>query len=180
MTPPGELTPGEEWGNELKRAVEARGMTLSGLGRDIGCGESTVVGWAMGRNLARYDLAIAASECLRWPELKRMIVRFRTRKCHRCGAKVIRTGNGGHDPQEPVVYCGKRCKNQYHKSKKTKTLHKRTGRLLALWVDTGDRMCRQWCPSQQWNPTPGLCPDASCPIQQMGFCPFPVAKDAAA
>lgn len=165
------MTPAQQFGRELDKAIKARGYRVGFVANGIGIKTETLASWRKGERLAQYALAMTAADFLMWPALGRLITKLRTYTCARCGREFINNHNIG-------IYCSSRCRTYLHDLRKRRSrsddLKVRTGRLLAVWQDVGDRMCREWCPND------GLCPDASCPIQVGGLCPLPLAKERAA
>lgn len=168
------MTPAQEWGNELGRAMRKRKFTQVRLATDVYISRHTIRGWLIGRNLPDYETAIAISEVLGWNRLRSMIIEMRTRTCIRCGAAFI------VKRMPDAVYCSTNCRTYKHWRKRSELRSaenkERVGRTLALWEAEGgirDRMCREWCAGGRED---HLCPDASCPIQEAGKCPWPVAR----
>lgn len=164
------MTPAKRLGAELKRAMTSRQKTVASLAADIGFSENTIEHWRGGRSLATYEGALAAAEVLGWSSLRTIIIEARSRDCERCGRSFIAKQNINS------MYCSRRCRQYKHvakrNGKRAVKRHERNGRLLAVWEDVGDRMCRVWCPGGSED---NVCPDGSCPIQMAELCPWPVA-----
>ena len=162
------MTPAQRWGNELRSVMRRRDISCAALGREIAFSGTTVEKWRLGESLPSYESAVAAAEYLHWGRLKSLIIELRTRACERCGRDFIGKQNANQR------YCSKRCRQAgYDKARLEQRgiqRRERVGRLLAVWQDVGDRMCREWCPGGRED---NLCPDASCPIQEQELCPWP-------
>jgi transcriptional regulator with XRE-family HTH domain len=164
------MTPARRWGVELRKAMKRRGLTEYALGKRLGAGNDTVGSWLRRDSLPTYEMALATAEALDRPDLALLIVELRTMTCERCGRDFI-------TKKAPVArFCSMRCRSYRFEAKsnalKTAKLKERNGRMLAVYAETTDRMCRQWCPGGSED---HLCPDATCPIQEAKLCPWPVA-----
>lgn len=164
------MTPAQKWGREFRRAVARRKTNCAAVARAIFQSDSAVQNWHAGHALPSYEPALAAAEELEWARLRSLIVELRTVKCLRCRRDFIAAQNLN------ARYCSARCRAYKHLATKyanrSRRRYQRVGRMLAIWEEVGDDMCREWCPGGAID---NVCPDASCPIQRKGLCPWPVA-----
>lgn len=164
------MTPAQRWSSELRKAMRVRGVTRWRLQERLSAGHGTVDRWHEGISLPSYEMALAASEVLDWQRLRSLIEELRTRTCGVCERTFVTK------KALDANWCSPRCRSRRYwvksNARKSAKNRERVGRLLALWEEVGDRMCRQWCPGGRED---RLCPDATCPIQEAGFSPWPVS-----
>lgn len=170
--PSGRVTPAQRYGRALIREMAAQQRTNDWLAAQVMVSKSSVTNWRQGYALPEYASGLLVADALMSERLARLITSVRTMTCGRCEREFIA------QKQLDARYCSERCRSATHwrakNARKGERMREKVGSLLSLWEDVGERMCRQWCPNS------GLCPDATCPIQEAQLCPLPLAAREAA
>lgn len=167
------MTPAQRWSAVFKGALKRRRMSQHRLQVMLGAGHGTVQGWYKGERLPSLERGLAAAEILDWDYLRELIIELRTRTCERCGATFI------VKKAADAKWCSPRCR-QYRlwpksNARRSEARRQRVGRLLSVYQETVERLCRVHCPvAGPQSRAEGVCPDATCPVQEMGLSPLPV------
>lgn len=157
------------WGNELRKAVGARGYSQRRLAADIGISRSRIGNWACGDSLPSVETASRIADLLMWPSLVDLARAGREKTCDACG-RVFTV-----ETPSPQRYCSTDCRRFKAKSREARrdltraVLERRANR----YRDAVAAMCAGCEPS-------GLCRTAECPLQVAGVSPLPIAKGAVA
>ena len=92
------------FGQELRRAMDAREVGTKRLAAAAGVAASAISNWRIGGNLPRTDTAAKLAEVLDWPALLRLSRAGRTVACARCGRDFVNEGGS------PARFCSVACR----------------------------------------------------------------------
>lgn len=94
-------------GDELRRALAARGMSLKALSRAMGgTSHNRLWHYSTGRNLPRLDSAVEISDLLAWPRIAELVRAARSSVCAHCGRAWVMQGGSNNKR-----YCSAACRD---------------------------------------------------------------------
>lgn len=109
------------FGNEMLRALRARGVTLNELGRASGVGHTAIDHYKNGEILPKLAAARRVADTLDWPKLYEMVLAFRSGTCKNRLCKAPFINDGGSQK----VYCSYRCRDVAGKLRHAQVLARR-------------------------------------------------------
>lgn len=92
------------FGQELRKAMLARGVGAGRLGEAAGVGKAAIANWKTGGNLPRVATAARLADVLDWPKLVELSRAGRSAPCARCGRTFVNEGGS------PARYCSVDCR----------------------------------------------------------------------
>jgi len=101
------------FGNELKKALKARGVGMRTVSEATGMGRNAVHNWRDGRNLPRIESCRKIAEALDWPRLAELGISLRQKACDVDGVTFL--DNSGSDNRR---YCSASCQDVAEKRRK--------------------------------------------------------------
>lgn len=159
--------------DELRKAMAARGMTQTGLGKRTGYGASNLHRVLTAGRLPAPEVVERLAEALDWPSLVERAIAARTGRCALCGATFVRAAVG-----RATRYCGAGCRRaaqarQSRDWRRTRTLTET--RLTRQRLDQHQLAVLAFCRGCEPE---GQCRDARCSLRPVS--PLPLARRVAA
>lgn len=154
------------FGQELARAMKARGVGNRTVAEATGMGRTSLHNWRAGRNLPRIETARGLAEALEWPRLAALAMELRSRACFTDG--VVFIDDSGSDNRR---YCSQRCQDVAGKKVVGMDTRARAGvaeRRLAIHARAVAAYCNGCEPE-------GRCVTADCPLRPVS--PLPLYAD---
>ena len=168
MTRPGaKRRPAAIFGRALRRAMERRSVTCSGLARAIRANPTSVAHWYHGRRMITPQNVDRIAEALDWPQGRELVLRLRRKICADCGREFVDMWRKGK-----AIYCSKVCQNRAHNVRQrggNADLSQRRMSRETLFTETLDAFCLSCEPDR-------LCKTPECGWQVSGLSRWPLIR----
>lgn len=160
--------------NELRRAMDRRGVMAIDLGPAVGCTAAHLAHLRAGFVAPSHELAVGLAQALDWPELAGISMRNRTRTCLEptCG-RVFLARRMDEAASTRQVYCSRACLKRASRQRPEGLVNvpalQQQLRLVRQQRDGAREAIRKLCEGCEAD---GICRDPECPVQASGESPF--------